>query len=126
MGRYILPELNYPVSDRSKFRVITASRAIASYLKVPYYSLENLAQRIVRSQGIGVASTLQSRRLLQNAVREVVETQHVAGTAQAFLATIKDLFHSGVDLVKLQENSDPRVRQIAKVAIAYQQQLRQV
>ncbi|MEL6788431.1 MAG: PD-(D/E)XK nuclease family protein, partial [Cyanobacteria bacterium J06607_15] len=91
MGRYILPELNYPVSDQSKFRVITASRAIASYLKVPYYSLENLAQRIVRSQGIGVASTLQSRRLLQNAVREVVETQSVAGTAQAFLATIKDL-----------------------------------
>jgi len=126
MGRYILPELNYPVSDQSKFRVITASRAIASYLKVPYYSLENLAQRIVRSQGIGVASTLQSRRLLQNAVREVVETQSVAGTAQAFLATIKDLFRSGVDLVKLQENSDPRVRQIAKVAIAYQQQLRQV
>ncbi|MEM6614849.1 MAG: PD-(D/E)XK nuclease family protein, partial [Cyanobacteria bacterium P01_C01_bin.72] len=74
----------------------------------------------------GVASGLLSRRLLQNAVREVIHTQDIAGTAQAFLATIKDLFRSGSDLVKLQENIEPRVQQLGRLALAYQNQLRRV
>lgn len=125
MGKYIVSELSVSISFKPNIRVITPSKAIASNLKAAHYSLENLAQNIVRRQGLGIASTLLSRRLLQNAVREVVKTKDIEGTAKAFLSTIKDLFRGGVDLAQLQQNSDPRIQQLGKIALAYRQQLRQ-
>jgi PD-(D/E)XK nuclease superfamily len=126
MGRYVLPEVTLTVSSEYKFQVITPSKAIASYLKVPHYSLESLTQNMVRPRGMGVASALLSRRLLQNAVGEVIDTQDIEGTAKAFLSTIKDLFRSGVDLSELQTSLDPRVQQLGSLATAYRNQLRQV
>ncbi|WP_158260633.1 hypothetical protein [Pleurocapsa sp. CCALA 161] len=35
-----------------RFQAITPSKAIASYLKVPHYSLESLTQNIVRRRGL--------------------------------------------------------------------------
>ena len=126
MGRYILPEFNTAIFTESEFQVITPSKAIASYLKVPHYSLESLTQNIIRRRGIGVASALLSRRLLQNAVGEVMETRDIEGTAKAFLSTIKDLLRNGIDLTKLQASLDPRIEQLGNLAIAYQNQLRRV
>jgi hypothetical protein len=126
MGRYILPEVQPTVSWEHKFQVITPSKAIAFYLKVPHYSLESLTQNIVSRRGIAVASALLSRRLLQNAVREVIATKNTEGTAKAFLATIKDLFRSGIDLTKLQASLEPRIQQLGNLATAYQNQLRRV
>ncbi|HEY9767586.1 MAG TPA: PD-(D/E)XK nuclease family protein [Coleofasciculaceae cyanobacterium] len=126
MGRYILPELSPTVSSKLELTIITPSKAIASYLKVPHCSLENLSQNIVRRRGIGIASTLLSRRLLQNAVREIVDTKDIEGTARAFLATIKDLLRSGIDLTKLQTSLDPRIQQLGNLATAHRNQLRQV
>ena len=77
MSKYILSQLNS--SDLSQL-VITPSKAIASHLNVPHYSLESIAQSIVRRRGIGIASALSSRRLLQVAVREVIKTGDVEGT----------------------------------------------
>ena len=125
MGRYIVSEPDYNLPHTDEFQVITPSKAIASYLKVPHYSLESLTQNLVRRRGMGVASALFSRRLLRNAVKETIATEDVEGTAKAFLATIKDLFRSGIDLVKLQMSTDPRIKQLANLAIAYQNLLRQ-
>ena len=121
MGRYIVPELDI-VPD---LQVITSSKAIASSLKVPHYSLESLTQRMVRCRGRGIASALLSRRLLQNAVAEVIETKDIEGTARAFLSAIKDLFRSGINLTKLQQNPNFRIQQLGNLALAYQRQLRQ-
>ena len=121
MGRYILSQFNS--SDLPQI-VITPSKAIAFHLNVPYYSLESVAQSIVRRRGMGIASALSSRRLLQVAVREVIKTLDVEGTAKAFLATVKDLLRSGIDLSKLQQNSDPRIQQLGNLVLAYQKQLR--
>lgn len=115
MGRYIVPELSI-VCD---LQVITSSSAIASSFKVPHYSLESLTQSIVRCRGRGIASALLSRRLLQNAVAEVINTQDIEGTARASLSTIKDLFRSGIDLTTLQQNSDSRIQQLGYLASAY-------
>ena len=125
MGRYIISELSPSVSLKPNVQVITPSKAIASNLKVSHYSLESLAQSIVRRKGWGIASALLSRRLLQNAVGEVVKTKDIEGTARAFLSTIKDLFRAGVDLSILPQNSDPRIQQLGYLAIAYQKYLRQ-
>lgn len=125
MGRYIISELNTATSLNTKVQIITPSKVIACNLKVPYYSLESLARNLVRRQGWGIASALLSRRLLQNAVREVIANQDIAGIAQAFLATIKDLLRSGIDLTQLTQNSDPRIQQLGNLTLAYQRQLRQ-
>ena len=133
MVRYILSELASSVSLQPNLQVITPSKVIANHtrkliqssLKISHYSLESLAQNIVRRRGLGIASTLLSRRLLQNAVREVIDTKDVEGTAHAFLGSIRDLFRSGVDLSVLQQSPDPRIEQLGNLAIAYQQQLRQ-
>ena len=122
MGRYILSQFNS--SDLPQL-VITPSKAIASGLNVPHYSLESVAQSIVRRQGKAIASALSTRRLLQVAVREVIKTKDVEGTAKAFLTTVKDLLRSGIDLTKLQQNSDRRIQQLGNLVLAYQKQLRQ-
>ena len=124
MGKYILTDSPSALPE-FKWQIITANKAIASYLKVPHYSLENLARNIVRRRGIGIASTLLSRRLLQNAVREVIETKDVAGTATAFYSTVKEVLRSGIDLAKLQQNRDRRINQLGRLVVAYQKQLRQ-
>ena len=132
MVRYIVSELN-PALINPNLQIITPSsvvahhirQAIDSQVKISHYSLETLTQNIVRRRGMGIASTLLSRRLLQNGVREIVETQDVEGTAKAFLPTVKNLFRSGIDLQVLQQNADYRVQQLAKIAIAYQDRLRQ-
>ena len=121
MSRYILSQFN---SSELLQLVITPSKAIASHLNVPHYSLESVARSIVRRRGMGIASALSSRRLLQVAVREVIETKDVEGTAKAFLATVKDLLRSGIDLTLLQ-NSDRRIQQLGNLVLAYQKQLRQ-
>lgn len=125
MGRYIISELNTTTFLNTKVQIITPSKVIACSLKVPYCSLESMARNIVRRQGWGIASALLSRRLLQNAVREIIATQDIAGIAQTFLATIKDLLRSGIDLAKLAQNSDRRIQQLGNLALAYQRQLRQ-
>ena len=132
MVRYILFELDTS-SLNDNLQIITPNKVVANHvrqligskLKISHYSLESLAQNIVRRQGVGIASTLLSRRLLQNAVREVIETKDVEGTAKAFLTTIKDLFCSGVDPSVLQQSSEPRIQQLGNLAIAYRRQLRQ-
>ncbi len=126
MVRYILSELNPSVSLEFEFQIITPSKAIASYLKVPHYSLSSLTQNVVRRRGLGIASALLSRRLLQNAVREVFDTKDIEGTARAFLTTIKDLFRSGIDLTRLQQNPDPRMQQLGNLCAAYRSRLRQI
>lgn len=126
MGRYILPELNPSALPKFQFQVITPSKAIASYLKIPHYSLESLAQTIVRRQGIGIASILASRRWLQDAVREVLNPSDVEGTASAFLPVVKDLLRSGIDPVKLQQSSDGRIHQLGELILAYRHRLRKL
>jgi ATP-dependent helicase/DNAse subunit B len=124
-NRYIIPEFNAAIDLTAKVQIITPSKAIACSLKVPYYSLESLARNILRRQGWGIASALLSRRLLQNAVREIIATKDIAGIAQAFLATIKDLLRTGIDLTQLTQNSDGRIQQLGNLTLAYQRQLRQ-
>jgi len=133
MVRYILSELNSSVTFPPNIQVITPNRIVANRVrqlvdskrKISHYSLESLAQNILCRQGLGIASSLLSRRLLQNSVRDVIKIKDIEGTAQAFLASIKDLFLSSVNLVLLQESSDWRIQQLSNLAIAYQQQLRQ-
>lgn len=125
MHRYIVPELWSPIAlVAADVRVITPTKAIARSLKVPHYSLEALARSIVHRQGKRIASALFGRRCLQDAVREVIETKDVEGTAGFFLSTIRELFQSGVDLSALQTHPSSRIQQLGILAANYRQRLR--
>jgi ATP-dependent helicase/DNAse subunit B len=123
MQKYIVTEFSLNRVD-SQVHCITPTKAIAKSLRTPHHSLETLAQTRVNQQGWIVASSLLSRRLLQNAVREIIKTQDVEGTAAAFLATIQELFRCGMNLTKLQQQPSVRIQQLASLAINYQQKLR--
>ncbi|MFM2314766.1 MAG: hypothetical protein RLZZ04_4042 [Cyanobacteriota bacterium] len=60
MGKYILPELTATVSSDHKFQVITPSKAIAYYLKVPHYSFRKLDPKHCPSSRYGLVVTLVS------------------------------------------------------------------
>ncbi|MGF1542881.1 MAG: PD-(D/E)XK nuclease family protein [Pleurocapsa sp.] len=122
MHRYIVTE--FPLNFDSHVHCITPTKAIAKTLKTPHHSLETLAQTTVNQQGWIVASSLLSRRLLQKAVTEIIKTKDIKGTAAAFLSTIQELFRSGIDLIKLQQQPSVRIQQLASLAINYQQKLR--
>ncbi len=124
MQRYIVTTFaNHSFFDNN-LHIITPTKAIARSFKIPHHSLETLAKTTVNQQGWIIASSFLSRRYLQNTVREVIETKDVKGTAEAFLPTIKELFHTGIDLTKLQRQPSVRLQQLARLAIIYQQKLR--
>ncbi|MDJ0577495.1 MAG: PD-(D/E)XK nuclease family protein [Xenococcaceae cyanobacterium MO_234.B1] len=130
MQRLIIPDLPQPLTLLDNLLddlpVITPTKPIARSLNVPQYSLETLAETIVHQQGIAIASSLLSRRLMQDTVREVLSVKDVVGVAVSWLNTIRELFRSGIDFSALQEFPSKRIQYIAAVAISYQQILRKL
>ena len=126
MERLILPDLPQRLSFLNDLQVITPNLPIARSLNIPQYSLETLAETIVHQQGIAIASSLLSRRLMQDTVREVLSVKDVAGVAVSWLNTIKELFRSGLDFLALQDFPSTRIQNIATVALSYQQKLKQL
>ena len=124
MQRYIVTTLADVSFFNNNLHIITPTKAIAKTLKASHHSLETLARATVHQQGWMIVSSLLSCRYLQNTVREVIGTKDIKSTSEAFLPTIKELFHTGIDLTKLQQQSSVRLQQLASLAIIYQQKLR--
>ena len=126
MQRLIIPDLPQRLSLLNDLIVITPTQPVARSLNVPQYSLETLAKTIVHQQGKAIASTLLSRHLMQNTVREVLAVKDVAGIAISWLKTIRELWRSGTDFLAWRDFSSSRIQDIATVAISYQQKLRKL
>jgi ATP-dependent helicase/DNAse subunit B len=105
-------------------QVITPSRTTAKTLGVNHYSLESLAENIVRQQGIALASSLLSHRLLRQTLQEVIRPRDIEGEIKRFLPVIKELLRTAVDLTKFAQSSSVRVRQLAQITAVYQKKLR--
>ncbi|AFZ37028.1 hypothetical protein Sta7437_3530 [Stanieria cyanosphaera PCC 7437] len=105
-------------------QVITPSRTTAKTLGVAHLSLENLAETIVRQQGIRLASSLLSYRLLRQTLQEVLRPKDLEGTVKRFFPAIKELLSQELDLTSLAQSASVRVRQLATITAVYQQKLR--
>ena len=125
MQRLIVPDLPPKLSLLDDLQVITPDLPIARSLNVSQYSLQVLAETIVHQQGIAIASALFSRRLMQDTVKEVLGVKDITGIAISWLNTVKDLLCSGMDFLALADFPELRVKNIAKVALLYQQKLKQ-
>ena len=125
MPRSLLVNLPRHFSVPHHLQVITPTKAIARSLKVPHYSLESLAEGLVRKQGWKIASSLMAHRILREAIRETESNKDIEGIARLVALTLNTLFHSGVDFKSLQKYSSARVQKLAELALVYQQKLRQ-
>ncbi|GAB4225921.1 MAG: hypothetical protein Kow0049_04370 [Stanieria sp.] len=105
-------------------QVITPNRTTAKTLRVAHLSLENLAETIVRQQGIRLASSLLSYRLLRQTLQEVLRPRDIEGTIKRFFPAIKELLQTELDLTTLAQYSSVRLRQLATITSVYQQKLR--
>ena len=125
MSRLLLVDLpqNFSVPDR--FQVITPTKAIARSLNVPHYSLESLAEGVVRKQGWAIVSSLMAQRILREAIRETHGNKNIEGIASLVTPTLNSLFHSGVDFNALQKYPSVRVQKLATLALLYRQKLRE-
>ncbi len=125
MQRLIIPDLPSKLSLLDDLQVITPDLAIARSLNVPQYSLEVLAETIVHQQGIAIVSSLLSRRLMQDTVREVLAVKDTEGIAISWLNTVRELLRSGIDFLTLKDSPESRIKNIVSVALSYKQKLSQ-
>ena len=105
--------------------VLTPTKAIARSLGTANQTLENVAQTIVKQKGFRIASVLVSRRLLQQAISEVLAVKDLIGISQLWTPTVQEFLANGLDLVALSQHPVARVADLARVATIYQQLLRQ-
>lgn len=122
--RSLLFNLPANFSIPTHLQVITPSRTTAKTLGVAHVSLENLAENIIRQQGIRLASSLLSYRLLRQTLQEVLRPRDIEGTIKKYFPAIKELLSTELDLTSLAQYSSIRVRQLAKITAIYQQKLR--
>ena len=125
MSRVLLVDLPQNFSVPNHLQVITPTKAIARSLNVPHYSLESLAEGVVRKQGWVIASSLMAHRILREAIRETHGNRDIEGIASLVTPTLNSLFHSGVDFKALQQYPSVRVQKLATLALLYRQKLRQ-
>ena len=125
MSRSLVVNLPRYFSVPNHLQVITPTKAIARTLNISHYSLESLAEIVVRKQGWTIASSLMAHRLLLEAIRETQDNQDIEGITRLVTPTLNSLLRSGVDLNALQKYPSVRIQQLAKLALVYQKKLRE-
>lgn len=125
MQRIVIDAL--PNKSTNEYELIfTPTKPIARSLKVSHLTLENVAETVIQKKGLKIASTLLTRRLLQKAIKTILQVKDFVGISAMWTPIIQELLSSGSNLLTLQEHSQTRVRNLAQVAIFYQEQLRKV
>ena len=103
--------------------LLLPNRQAARSSGVPYRSLEGLAKRVVEAGGLRVAPKLLAYRLLRRATARAGVVDDPAGMARAAEGTLRELLRAGVDLERLQQDENPRVSRLAKIASGYRRLL---
>ena len=122
----IVTQIPNAISLDSYELVLTPTKAIARSIKASHFTLESVAETIVKKKGLRIASILLARRTLQNAIAEILKVKDIAGITALWTPVIQELLGSGNDLLALQQHSINRVSSLAKVAIFYREELRRI
>jgi RecB family exonuclease len=91
---------------------------------VPFRSLEGQARELLREKGLEVASPYRARRLLRQAVEEVLKPSDPQGLAAALEPSVRALLRGGVPL-EGEEKVPERAARVVRVARRYQALLRE-
>ena len=113
------------LTNRFRGKIITSKPQAARRLQVPHYDLESLARSLLFRDRLTVASPLIAYRTRRDAVREVIETSDIEGTARAQTPALQAIIRAGINPDILRETSSShRVQQLASLVEAYQTLLR--
>lgn len=102
---------------------ITPTPQSARSLNHPHLSLESLARQICQQHEVKIASAIATHRSLSRAIRRILPTVNVEGTAQLMTPAIKAVLRSGVAPEALSIIESEQVQRLAKVVSEYQAQL---
>ncbi|MFL6468663.1 MAG: hypothetical protein ACJ72Z_11965, partial [Pyrinomonadaceae bacterium] len=104
--------------------VITPHQAAAETLRGPHLSLRRIAEEALRRKNITVASEIQSRSLLKQAVFEADRKTDPAGRATQIRQILDTLLRTGIDPEELERFGSQRVKPFARTAAIYKKKLR--
>ncbi len=124
MVRTVVTSLDCEVNPREFELVLTPTKPIARSLKVAPHTVESVAETIVKQQGMRIATVLDSRRLLQKAIAEVLAVKDLVGITALWTPVVQEFLANGCNLAELSQYSISKVANIAQVALTYQQELR--
>jgi ATP-dependent helicase/DNAse subunit B len=117
-------ELKEDLADDGTWKFITPNRNAADTLGIPEYKLKSLAQDILKTHAIKIASPLVGQHHLRQALRQVLSPQDEEGVARVWLPTIQEILRAQLSLPQSQQLS-PRAGQVLQVSQRYQELLRQ-
>ena len=106
------------------YEVLTPNPRAARSLDVPARTLEGLALRSVREQGLDLAPSLIAHRILRRTARDILEAADPEGTASSIASSVQTLLRTGADLKLLAKLGSPRIRKLAELTAAYVSRLR--
>jgi hypothetical protein len=115
-------ELSQDLTDDGDWQIITPNRNAAQTLGVPAFSLQQLAQDILKTGQVKVAPPLVAQHYLREALRKTLQPQDPDGMAITWQPTIQAILRSQPD-VCLGSDESKRARDVFTVVRAYQQQL---
>ncbi len=128
MKRIYLNSLPDPLfqqlAKHSQLRVISPTPQAARALRVPNQSLEALAQQSLLKQNLRSAPVLIAHRALRAAVAKVIQTLDIDGTTRTLTPALKAILRAGIDLDALEAVGSSRTQQLARLARAYQANIR--
>jgi len=114
-------ELSQDLSDDGGWQVITPNRNAAQTLGVSAFSLQQLAQDILKTGQVKVAPPLVAQHYLREALRKTLEPEDPDGMAKTWQPTIQTILRSQPDVCL--GSGSKRARDVFTVVRAYQQQL---
>ena len=110
------------VADDGQLEVLTPKRAAARALGVSRRSLQDLAARLLLDQGMTLAHPLVAQRAFRDAIRRVLSSHDVEGSARTWMPTIQALLQASPSL-EIHSPSE-RAQRLIQTAQIYQAILR--
>lgn len=99
--------------------VITPHRAASERLRAPHVSLRSIAERLLRQEGIGVASHLTALHTLKAAINRVEPKLDPAAEAARVRQILGTVLRTGIDLYLLRKHGSTHANFLADIAEIY-------
>ena len=106
--------------------VVTPNRNVAGTLGVPCITLRSYAKKVLRDNGIGLASPMIAADVLKSAIGREFSNSDVSAVARRISETLGAILRSGVDVDLLERHAPDRVKPVARVARTYVALLRRM
>ncbi|MFZ4984092.1 MAG: PD-(D/E)XK nuclease family protein [Blastocatellia bacterium] len=106
--------------------VVTPNRRAAEAMGVEWLTLDELASRLLGESGLKIASFITGQWVLREAIGDVYGGAEGTEMALRWREGIDALLREGVAPAQLATDESPRIRELARVAMAYRERLRRL